>query len=324
MKKYSHIIKPILFLLILTIILGGLSYIFQPKNNSPEARMRDVKAHAILGEPKDTIDVIMLGDSESYASYSPMEVYEDYGYTSYVMGGMAQKIYYLYEYLEDALDKQHPKYVILETNTFFRKLSTSKKIIAVGERYVPFIKYHDRWKTLRKEDFYSKIEYTYTTPIKGYYYKDITKQVDTDIEDYMDKNNNGSYIPAEEKYYIKKIYNLCKKNNIEVIFYTAPQVKNWSSEKHRETQKLADELGIDYIDTNKHLKEIGIDWKTDTRDKGDHVNYYGARKVSKYIGKYFYEKGTLEDHREDPKYQSWNQDYIEYRRIINDKNITSY
>jgi hypothetical protein len=322
-QKYKFLIKPILFIFIFGIITNILSYIFQPKNNSPEAGIMQSKARAILGEPENTIDFLMIGDSESYASYSPMEVYEEYGYTSYVMGGKAQKIYYLLEYLEEVLETQHPKYVILETNTIFRKLEINKKILAVLERKVPFIKYHNRWQSLKPNDFYSKIEYTTTTPIKGYYYKDLTVAPKKEIDDYMEKNNYSNVIPLEEKYYIKRIYDLCKENDIELILFKAPQASTWNYVRQKAVKELAKELDVEFIDANG-IEEIGIDWNKDTRDGGDHVNYYGAKKVSKYIGKIFHEKGTLTDHREDPKYQSWNEDLIKYKQIIEDKNINSY
>ncbi len=320
MQKFKVLIKPILFLLIFAVQAAIYSHIFQPKNNSKAAGISEPKARAILGEKPDTIDVLMLGDSESYASYSPMEVYEDYGYTSFVMGGTAQKIYYLYEYLEDALETQHPKYVILETNTFFRKLNDNKKILAVIERHVPYIKYHNRWKTLKPADIYSKVEYTTTSPLKGFNYKDITVSPKKPLDDYMETNDFSDDIPLEEIYYIKKIMALCEKNDIEVIFYKAPQASTWNYKRHQAIVKLAKELDVEFIDTNL-IPEVGINWNTDTRDGGDHINYKGAKKVSKYLGKVLYEKGTLVDRRKDPKYEQWNKDYIEYRKIIENKNI---
>ena len=323
MQKFKVLIKPVIFLLIFAFMLVPLSFVFQPKNNSPKAGVRESRARAILGEKPDTIDFIMLGDSESYASYSPMEVYEDYGYTSFVMGGTAQKIYYIYEYLVEALETQHPKYVILETNTFFRKLNDNKKILAIIERYVPYIEYHNRWKSLKPADFYTKVEYTTTSPFKGYVYKDVIKKPKDNLDDYMETNDFSDNIPLEEIYYIKKIMALCEKNDIEVIFYKAPQASTWNYKRHQAIVKLAKELDVEFIDTNL-ISEVGINWNTDTRDGGDHVNYNGAKKVSKYLGKIMHEKGTLVDRRKDPKYEQWNKDYIEYRKIIENKNIIDY
>lgn len=37
-------------------------------------------------EPKDSIDVMMIGASEVYADYSATEAWKNYGYTSYSLG----------------------------------------------------------------------------------------------------------------------------------------------------------------------------------------------------------------------------------------------
>lgn len=42
---------------------------------------------------------------------------------------------------------------------------------------------------------------------------------------------------------------------------------------------------------NTLREEIPINWNTDTRDKGDHLNYFGAVKATEYFGKYLEEKG---------------------------------
>ena len=53
-------------------LLVVLSMIFIPKNNMKAFGMEDVPANGILGEKADTIDVVIVGDSESYSSFSPM------------------------------------------------------------------------------------------------------------------------------------------------------------------------------------------------------------------------------------------------------------
>ena len=122
MKRFENIIKPVLFIFILLVIINLLSIVFIPKDNTKEAGMPEFRPNGILSEPKNTIDVLVIGDSESYTSFSPMEIWSEYGYTSYVMGSNAQKIYQSYNYLLLALETQHPKVVVLETNTFYRKL----------------------------------------------------------------------------------------------------------------------------------------------------------------------------------------------------------
>lgn len=62
---------------------------------------------------------------------------------------------------------------------------------------------------------------------------------------------------------------------------------------------------------------MGIDWANDTRDKGDHLNHYGAVKVSHYLGKILTEKYSLPDRRNDANYAFWKEDYEAYKQLCN-------
>ena len=65
--------------------------------------------------------------------------------------------------------------------------------------------------------------------------------------------------------------------------------------------------GLHYIDLNLKAKELGIDWKKDSYDRGDHLNLFGAQKVTAYLGKYIDEKYDMTDHRGDSVYQDWDR-----------------
>ena len=96
---------------------------------------------------------------------------------------------------------------------------------------------------------------------------------------------------------------------------SVPSTKNWSMEKHNGVDALARRLGLQFIDMNLLQNEIPIDWATDTRDKGDHLNYYGAAKVSSYMGRFLAEQGVFSDKRDDPEYDAWNSDAAAFLMI---------
>lgn len=76
-------------------------------------------------EPKDSIDVMMIGASEVYADYSATEAWKNYGYTSYSLGvsGAPGSLYK--SMLREALTRQHPKVVVFEVNGFYKKTATT-------------------------------------------------------------------------------------------------------------------------------------------------------------------------------------------------------
>ena len=65
-------------------------------------------------------------------------------------------------------------------------------------------------------------------------------------------------------------------------------------------------------------EEVPIDWETDTKDKGDHMNITGARKVSDFMGRWLAETGLFEDKRSQEAYSQWNQFLQEY---LEDKEV---
>ena len=87
---------------------------------------------------------------------------------------------------------------------------------------------------------------------------------------------------------------------------------------------LAEECGVDYLDANYDREAIQFDWYNDTFDGGDHLNLFGARKMTKYLGDYMKQECDLTDHRDDPKYRSWHEQLKEYEQEVKDMEGTSY
>ena len=323
MKQYINIIKGIVFFSLFFVILYFLSFIFVPKDNTEKAGILEERVYGILGEEKNTIDILILGDSEAYTSISPMELWKMKGFTSYTMGTNAQKLYESYNYLVEILKYQKPKLVILETNTFFRNLDNDEKIMNFFERYFPIFKYHNRWQNITIDDVINQPKYTYKTDLKGYGYYTETKPYKEAHPKYMYEKEDRFKLPKDDEYYIEKIYRKCKENDIELLLYTAPNIANWWYSKHNTVQDLADRFKVNYIDTNL-IGEIGINWKVNTKDAGDHVNYSGAFKISKYLGNYIKDNYDIPNHKDDKKYDVWNEYLEKYNEIISDEEITRY
>ena len=77
-----HLIKGITFLLILALLLMGLSYVMAPKDNTKESGITNPNANGFYSEPENSIDIAVIGNSDAYSGFSPMELWNSFGYTS--------------------------------------------------------------------------------------------------------------------------------------------------------------------------------------------------------------------------------------------------
>lgn len=290
-----------------------LSFGFAPKNNTSEAGMDNLEANGILGEKTDSIDVLIVGDSESYSSISPMQIWNEYGFTSYVCGTPLQKLPLTLQFIEQGFKHHSPKVVILETDAIFREYRFSDYISSRAESFFPIFKFHNRWKTIKWHDLFSHTAYTWTDTYKGFRYSTSIQEADT--SNYMQYTDRVQNISSQNLKCLEQIQRICEDNNAQLLLVSTPSTVNWNYAKHNGVQDYAENNGLMYIDMNLMHEEIPIDWKKDTRDKGDHLNYYGAVKVSDYLGKYLQTQYELEDHRNNSEYLHWHDDFNKYQSV---------
>ena len=304
-EMIRHILSCALFLGLLAGILLGLNFLFQPKDNTEEAGFHYPWASGYLAEPEDTIDVLILGDSEVYADFIPLRIWAEQGITVYTCGTSDQKLYQTGEYLRTALRTQSPKIVILEANILYRDYSRSDVVPQKAEELLPLFRYHDRWKHLGLRDLSPRVRYTGIQRDKGYHFYWDAQPADT--HGYMEERGECDPFPAKNAPLVRDLLERCREHGAQLMLVSAPSTVNWSAARHDSVAVLARELGVPYLDMNLLPGEVPIDWEQDSYDGGDHMNYRGARKVSACLGQYLAETGLFEDKRENPGYAAWNR-----------------
>lgn len=309
-EKYK-LPKILIFSALILSILIAASKIIDPSKAQVQIDNAEKVSVEFRNEKENTIDVIVLGDSEAYHAISPLQMYREHGFTSYVAASPAQRSYQTYAMLEAALETQKPEVCIVEPNVLFRDYSLIALAAPKFQKAFPIFKYHNAWKGLVDSDY--KCKNTLSQNFKGYHYND---KVNPSLKtDYMKKTERVEEISDANLIYVDKIIELCKQQGIELIFVRTPSTVNWNYAKHNAVEQLAEEKDIEFIDLNLE-KSLGIDWARDTPDKGDHVNYCGALKVSKYLGSYLDETFDLPDHRNDIGYASWNEMTAVYSKKV--------
>lgn len=318
MKKTG---RAILFFAILTGLLAGLSRAITElsKRDDSLVQERNKNIVKLQREPENTIDVLFLGDSLGYTSFSPMQMWKEQGFTSYAGCQGGQKIHETYAMLETALETQSPKLVVLETNTMFRdkqglvgmEQMAEEKLISV----FPVFRFHDIWKPLLFGGKYGEDNY------KGFLIRGTVSPYTG--KDYMQKNDKKREITDIIRTYMENIQDLCEENGAELMLVSAPSPVNYNDQKHRALEEYAQENGLAYVDLNLKTEELGINWEKDTMDKGDHPNLSCAEKISRYMGAYLKEHYELEDHRGEHGYSAWDEEAKDYEKKVEEVHRTN-
>ena len=315
----KKVIRTLCFFLVIVILLLCSGFALKPKNNSHKDGVIYELSWGFLAEPANSIDVFFAGNSDNFASFSPIEMWRAYGFQSYTSGFGRERVMDVYYYLQDMLKTQHPKVVVLETDCIFYNIGRAEVIGGAVERmlyrYMPVFEYHDRWKDVKWEDMFRMPEYTWRSHTHGQ--RASAEVTPFEGERKIVPSDKVASIDKVSFFYLEAICKLCKDHDIDLVFAYVPCIKAWTYAKHNGIQKFADEHGIEFIDYNLMEKEIGLDWTNDTRDKGTHMNVYGAKKVSLHIGRYLADKYQFKDLRSDAALsKSWANDYQYYLKEI--------
>lgn len=308
----KKIVRPVVFCAILLCLLMAASAVMSAlaRTNTDLVQNRNKSMVELENEPADTIDVLVIGDSESYTTVSPMEIWDKEGIPSYVGGQTGQKIQESYYMLKKALKTQKPKVVAIETNMIFRSQSAVRGIketlVQTMLYYFPVFRLHNSWKAwVTGEDKRSQTFY------KGFVLRDVVEAYTGGS--YMKKTAKTERMSRITRFMMDQIVSLCRKNNIQLFLYSAPSPKNYFFRKHNTMEAYARENGLKYLDLNLKIKELGINWSEDSLDKGDHLNILGAVKVSDYLGRYLKKEYHLKSRKSESTYRSWNESLIQYR-----------
>lgn len=328
MKK-KNTIRIIASLCICLAVLWVIEALLMPKY------MSESKEGALIKEyysEYGSNDVIFIGDCEVYENFSPAELYNSHGITSYIRGSAQQLIWQSYYLMEETFKYETPKIMVF--NVLSMKYDTPESTGSQSHReaynrmnldgmrwssskwnsikasltkeekewdgmwsYIfPILRYHDRWSQLTTEDF----KYIFKrdkVAHNGYLMQAGIKPVESEHKEKPIANYNFSDNCWQ---YLDKMRNLCEKHGTELVLIKAPSLSPvWWDKWDEQIEDYAKKNDLLYINFLEFQEEIGIDWNTDTYDTGLHLNVYGAEKLSRYFGEILKENFEFEDHRND-------------------------
>ena len=272
----------------------------------------------------NVVDVLFLGSSHSYCSVIPAQLWQDYGMASFGMSISGQDLASSYYNFKEALKTQDLKVVCVDLfgctfsgyliegnlyrNTLSRKLSkisieAVNSIVKTDNKSDFILRWpiiHTRYKELTKKDFVDKspVYLGYTAGYEAF-----------GAEKLEYDNVEPEAFPEEEQKWLREIIELAKESGTELVFALAPYEIPLQGQKYLAYAKeMIAEYNIPVIDMVEMSEEIGLDWEKDMIDYG-HTNFWGAQKVTAYLGEYLKKHYELPDHRGDDRYALWDLDW---------------
>lgn len=321
------------FVLVFSLLFVLISYLFRPIWIG-----NDVSRNNIAGfyaEPKNTLDVIYIGGSCAITYYCPLVAWNEEGFTSYCYSyNGAFSDFYVY-LVREALKTQSPSLFILDLRAFeirpeaysendfhgnvypginsmnysLNRFKAIQELCPKSEyldMQLDILQYHNRYKQIDKTSF----EYIFNRRknlTKGFATTDATEAVILTDE----KNiTSCADIYEETEAQLRSLCEYCQERGQQVLFIVPPYASDSSQRKcvYNTFFRIIEEYGFDHLNGNDYYDKIGLDGATDFYNCS-HTNLSGATKYTRFLAKYLKSNYTLDDHRNDAKYNQWHIDY---------------
>lgn len=295
---------------------------------SPKYHDSLVEGH-LTGEyyrEKTDHDVLFIGDCEVFENFSPVTLYREYGITSFIRGGAQQLVWHSYYMLLDALVTETPKVVVFnvlalkygepQSEEYNRlaldgmrwgaaKIGAIRASMTEGEDFMsyvfPLLRYHDRFDKLTEEDLRYWFSDGEPVSFKGYLMhtgvKPVTKTPTPPLL-------SDPHLPENSMAWLSKLADLCSSKGIALVLIKSPSVyPHWYDEWDADITAFANARGLRYYNMMDGSM-TGVDLSTDTYDQGQHLNVFGAEKLSHWFGAILREEFDLPDHRGEAAYDA--------------------
>ncbi|MCR5419582.1 MAG: SGNH/GDSL hydrolase family protein [Lachnospiraceae bacterium] len=328
-QKIKNIIK-------LMIIIGAFSFTVIMMDRILLLKSKDgiSQIQAYYKQPSGTVDALFVGSSHIFCHVNTGVLWDDFGISGFDLAAAEQPFWNSLYYIKEGLKYQTPDVLVLDistpgirptdyqpenwliTNTYGIKhnrnryeaikissLSNSFKRLLIGLNST-----HGKYTSLSEEDF---MNYSSSVNFKGFDARETT--IPFEKPDITNITGRHELTEKEEKY-LRMIIEYVQNKNIPLLFISSPYVitTDEEQEKYNTIFDIADEYEVPYIDFNKLYDEMGLDFNTDMAEIL-HLNRSGNEKFTRYLGQYLVDNYALTDHRNDPRYASWEAD-AKYQR----------
>ncbi len=339
--KGINIIKCIVFVSIFICIFFIINDIFLRGSKSYEL----ARLNAQYKLTKNSVDVALFGNSTIQSGILHLEMYHNTKIKALQMATSAERIPTTYYKIKELYKNQNPKVLVVDlflsgdwhdyTEVLHNSLDimrfNSNKVMAVNstieildkklECTFPVFAYHSNWKDISFDNM--KLRYNTlmmenaTSPLC--YKMDLGEDYKPkyDISEFVDEVNSMEIDEVRKIHneitskYVEKIVELAKEHNSKVVFTCTPKVDiGWPNRYFEIARRLLeDNEDVFFLNIDSQKEQIGIDINSDFND-ANHLNYLGARKLTKFLTEYLQENFDIAVNDIDK--EIWDEAYNEY------------
>lgn len=353
LKTYlTRAVKVIVFLLIFTAGLWGVSYVLDYHGDGNEMLYR---TYAV--QDKDTIDGVFIGNSSINRSWVAPIAWKECGITFFSLSSGNQPIALATDIIEAAKEKQDIKYAVIDihpirTTTYYTAYSPSiRRVADVMPEFSPI-----RWNMISDGLNYYKESYReidredkikdnvegkeYSFYFRFFQYHSRWNEVDMDdfrkplneyksaytepifytskvFEEHYPLETEGGGLSDSQKKALQKLIDYANDNQFPILFISVPT--NMIDTDQKELLEAFDILEanksqyVDYINFNTEEMYETLGIDFDTDFyDDDHLNYLGAPKLTTYLANFISDKYGIEDKRGNSAFSSWDEAYDAY------------
>ena len=277
---------------------------------------------------EESFDVLFFGSSRMLDDIQPMEIWEDYGITSYNMAMHSESLNVTYWQMKNAFKYHVPKVAVIDVSLFHNTIIIDEssdedkaylhksldhmplsgiKIDAIKaltddyshfDYYFPLEVYHNRWNELQGKDFVIPKEEKMGSEVRLKY---------TDVEK-DDKSDDGSGTDDISDCYVDEIIELCRENGVTPVFTVMPAAGVFTG-MMLSIEDYCKRNDVAFYNIN--VEEDVLNYHTDFADTS-HLNTGGARKISGLMGEYLTQNFVFDEKNQEnvAKWEAAEHEYI--------------
>ena len=350
-KKLKNTIKSLVFVAVVLMIATWTTYLFRGAETFGRKNIVGIK-----NEPRNSLKVVFVGSSSVYRYWDTMKAYHDFGIVSYDYSTSGMTGAGIVSAIKDIEKTQNPELIVVEVRSllsrfeadefgrdtrnifdaqdisferlkaidYFRNLYNLPYSDALSE-YFEIIQYHDNYDALKDPDHWKLIDNRINRDsvdennFKGFVLAARYGFVEEPKESVFSKKTQE--ISLQSKKILEDLIEYCSEKDFQILLVASPFAINRRDEEQiNYIEDMANEHGVEIIDTNKCYEEMGLDFSCDFSDV-EHVNNFGSDKYTTFLSDYIIKKYDISVTHNNVIYDEEYERYTILKKQIDDMTL---